>query len=722
MTPGRILREGANCWRIARARHAAFLVDADLYFRAFRSAVRRARRSVLIAGWDIDSRVRLLRDGAPDGLPDRLGDFLKAVLARRRSLRIHVLAWDYSLVYAFEREWLPIYKLSWGTRRRLHVHMDGEHPLEGSHHQKIVVVDDAIAFAGGIDLSRERWDTPGHRPEDHRRLDPGGEAFPPRHDVQMAVTGEAARALGDLVRERWRRSTGRRIPVPQDRPEPDPWPLPAAPDMENVDVGIARTEPAYDGRPDVREVERLYLDSLAGARRFLYLEHQYLTSRSVCAALAARLGERAGPEIVVVLPSNAAGFLEQTTMDVLRSRTLATLREADRHGRLRVYFPSVRGPGEAAIHVHSKVTVVDDDFARVGSSNLSNRSMGVDTECDLAVEAAGDEKARRAISGFRNRLLGEHLGVEPGRLEEAIARGGSLIDAIESLRGGPRTLQELDPDIPPELDALVPDSELIDGERPIDPERLADHLLPKEERKSASDRVALAVSLLLVLLALAAAWRWTPMREWLDIGEIAASIDRFRGTFAAPLLAAGAFLLGGLLVVPVTVCIVATLLAFGPWHGLAYSLLGAELSALLTYGIGRLLGEGAVRRLAGSRVGRVARRLSKQGILTVVAVRMIPVAPYTLVNVVAGAVRYRLRDFAIGTAIGLAPGIAALAILVDRLGTAVRDRDPSTFLVLGAASAAVALALLGVRAWLRRARRAEPAGTPGEAEGRTGRD
>ncbi len=715
--PDRILREGANCWRIARARRAAFLVDADRYFRAFRSSVKQARQSILIAGWDIDTRVQLVRDGAgDDGLPSRLGDFLKTILSRRRGLTIHILAWDYAMVYAFEREWLPIYKLSWGGRRRLHFHMDGAHPFEASHHQKIVVVDDAIGFAGGIDLSKGRWDTPGHSAEDPRRTDPEGEAFLPRHDVQMAVTGGAAKALGELVRERWRRSTGKRIPPPEDLSETDFWPLPGEPDMENVEVGVARTEPAYDGRPEVREVERLYLDSIAGARRFLYLENQYLTAKSVGKALAARLDERDGPEIVIVLPSKAAGWLEQGTMDVLRSRLITDLRKADRHGRLRIYFPSVRAPREEAIYVHSKVMTVDDDLARVGSSNLSNRSMGVDTECDLAVEAAGEERARRAIAGFRNRLLGEHLGVTPERLAEAIARRESLIGAIESLRGGPRTLEELDPSVPPELDSLVPDSEVIDAERPVDPDRLADDLLPKEGRRSASKRLIIAILVMAIFVALAAAWRWTPMREWLDIGEIASRVDRFRGTAVAPLLVAGAFMLGGLLVVPVTVCILATMLAFGPGKGFLYSLLGAAMSAFLTYAIGWSLGEDTVRRLAGSRVGRVARRLSKRGILTMVAVRMIPVAPYTLVNVVAGATRFRPRDFAIGTVIGMAPGMTVLAILVDRLGSAIRNPDSSTLLALAAASAGIALSVLGLRAWLRRSR-GTGTGEPGPPAG-----
>jgi phosphatidylserine/phosphatidylglycerophosphate/cardiolipin synthase-like enzyme len=82
----------------------AFLIDGAAYFRAVREAVREARHSLFILGWDIDSRMRLVPQGARDGYPERLGDFLNAVVARRRGLRACVLSWDFADVYALERE------------------------------------------------------------------------------------------------------------------------------------------------------------------------------------------------------------------------------------------------------------------------------------------------------------------------------------------------------------------------------------------------------------------------------------------------------------------------------------------------------------------------------------------------------------------------------------------------------------------------------------------
>ena len=277
-TPGaagaRILAPGRNCWRVERARRMAFLIDGAAYFRAVREAVREARHSLFILGWDIDSRMRLVPQGARDGYPERLGDFLNAVVARRRGLRACVLSWDFAMLYALEREWLPVYKLDWRTHRRLTFRLDARHPLGASHHQKVIVVDDRVAFVGGFDLTQRRWDTSEHAMDEPLRRDPDGKPYAPFHDVQALVDGDVARALGELCRDRWRRAGCRNAPPVADPDEHDPWPASCTPDVTNVDVGIARTEPAYGGSPGIAEVRELHLDALASARRHIFMENQ----------------------------------------------------------------------------------------------------------------------------------------------------------------------------------------------------------------------------------------------------------------------------------------------------------------------------------------------------------------------------------------------------------------------------------------------------------------
>ncbi len=425
-----ILQEGHNCWRLAESGRAAFLIDGAAYFAAFAAAVARARRSVFILGWDIDSRIRLHRDGQQGDLPQRLGSFLDAVAARRKELHIHILDWDFAMLYALEREPLPSLKLGWQSHRRVHFRLDDQHPIGASHHQKIVVIDDRIAFVGGLDLAQGRWDTAEHAADDPRRRD-NGLCYPPFHDVQMLVDGETAAALGELARRRWQRVTGELPPPAGDAG--DPWPPEVTPDLHGVRIGIARTAPAFSLGGEIREVEKLYLDAIAAARTAIYIENQYLTSSVIGAALAARLREKQGPEVLLVLPRECSGWLEENTMGVLRARILRRLREADRYGRLLVCYPDTKGLGNHFIQVHSKLLVIDDRLVRIGSANLNNRSMGFDTECDLAIEADRPE-VQEAIARFRHRLLAEHLGCTPAVVAEAVARNDSLLqcgDAAE---------------------------------------------------------------------------------------------------------------------------------------------------------------------------------------------------------------------------------------------------------------------------------------------------
>ncbi|MGD8541314.1 MAG: hypothetical protein PVI39_03425, partial [Desulfobacteraceae bacterium] len=193
------LKPGVNCWRVEKADRVAVIVDAADYFAAFAESCRAAQRQILILGWDFDRHERLHRDDRERELPDRLGAFLAALVKHRRGLKVYLLSWDFNMIYAAERELLPALRLQ--APPRLHFRLDGEHPSGASHHQKVVVIDDRLAFVGGIDLSRWRWDTSRHTPRDPRRTDPNGKPYPPFHDLMMVVAGPAAARLGELARE-----------------------------------------------------------------------------------------------------------------------------------------------------------------------------------------------------------------------------------------------------------------------------------------------------------------------------------------------------------------------------------------------------------------------------------------------------------------------------------------------------------------------------------------
>ncbi|MBE0620155.1 MAG: VTT domain-containing protein [Burkholderiales bacterium] len=696
-----ILRPGENCWRVARADRAALLVDGDAYFSALRQAARNAEHSIFIVGWDIDSRIPFPPGAQDDGLPATLGKFLDALIERKRALQIYVLDWDFALLYAPDREILPIYNLGWRTHKRLHFHLDDRHPPGASHHQKIVVVDDALAFVGGLDLTKGRWDTPRHAPDEPDRRSPDGKPYAPFHDTQLMVEGAAAAALGELARRRWRRATGHDAQAVGPPAGDGLWPPGVEAEFRDIDVAIARTEPEYEGAAPVREVLQLYLDGIRAAKRSIYIENQYFTAVAIGRAIEERLAESDGPEIVIVTRRAGGGWLEQNTMGLLRARLIRHLVPRDRHGRLRVYCPEQAGLGEECIDLHSKLMIVDDRLLRVGSANLNNRSMGVDTECDLAIEARSPDETQ-AIAHIRERLLAEHLGVEPQQFAQALERHGSLIGAIEALQGRDRSLSLLEPTLDPDIDRLMPDADVIDPEQPVDPERLVEEIVPADERPHASRRI-LAVTLLLLLAAgLALAWRWGPLHQWLDVDTLRALSREIERSPWAPAWMLGAYVGASLAAMPITVLIVATAFAFGPWTTVAYALSGSLLGGGLTFALGHALGRRVVRQIAGKRLNALSRRLGEGGVFAVMVLRMLPVAPFTVVNLVAGASHVRMRDFLIGTALGMTPGILAVAVFSDRLAAALRDPTPGAIALLALVLVAVAGGALGIRWWLRR--------------------
>lgn len=669
-----------NCWRVVQGKRLAVLLDGESYFSAVRSALIAARQRVFILAWDIHSKVTLQAEDPGDGLPTALADLLPALLERNPRLDVHILLWSYAPIYALEREPLFFGETPWDKHPRLHFAQDDNHPLAASHHQKLVVVDGRIAFCGGFDLSKWRWDTSEHLAEDPRRVDADGEPYPPFHDIQMLVDGQAAKALEALCLSRWSRATGEELAAVEP-PESDPWPDAVGALLQDHDCAIARTFPAYKDQREAREVEQLYLDMIAAAEGFIYIENQYLTSAAICEALGKRLHRRHGPEVVIVLPRETGDWLEQHTMDVLRARRLGPLREADRHGRLRVYYPAVPGLENGCLMVHAKLMIVDDRLLRVGSSNLSNRSMGLDTECDLCI-AARDAGEKAAIAGLRRQLLGMFLGLESKSVAWAEERESGLIAAIESLRSDGRTLAPLSSEADPEWERQLPDDRLIDPDRPLNASDVSNAVIGRRSIPHARRRLWLGAGLVLMLLALAAAWRWTDLGTWLQQPQtLAQSVTAALHGPSGPALLAAGFVLGSLIAVPVTLLILVTALVYGPALGALYALTGSLLAATATYELGYYLGRPGVERLSGGSLHSLSERLARRGILTIVAVRIVPVAPFTVLNLFAGASHIGRRDFLIGTLIGMVPGVAAMSVFAEGILALVRDADFKHFLV-----------------------------------------
>lgn len=462
-----MLDPGRNCWRVESADRLAVIIDAERYFAVAREALLKARRRIMLVGWDFDARIELDPSLSGDEGPGKVGKFLLWLVERNPDLEIFLLRWDIgALRSVFRGSTLPIV-VRFAIHPRIHVKLDSHHPTASSHHQKIVSIDDCFAFCGGIDMTNGRWDTRHHRDHEQGRKGGFGQPYGPWHDATTALSGDAARALAQVCRERWESAGGRQL-APVDEPG-NCWPESLSPTLRDAPVGIARTHPQMPDVAPLYEVETLFLDQIASAQRHVYFESQYFASRRVAEAIAERMEEEDGPEFVIVNPLSAEGWLEPMAMDSARARLFTALRARDRHGRLKLYHP--HSTGGTPIYVHAKITIVDDCQLRVGSANLNNRSMRLDTECDVVVDASqrpDNATLRQAITAIRDDLLAEHLELPVEAVSAQIARTGSLIKAIEQLRTTQRTLLPYEvPDVDA-VDAWLADNEILDPEGPAD--------------------------------------------------------------------------------------------------------------------------------------------------------------------------------------------------------------------------------------------------------------
>ncbi|MFW6357207.1 MAG: VTT domain-containing protein [bacterium] len=695
----KILEEEKTCWRISRASRAAVLIDADDYFRAVYESISQARQYVLMTGWEFDSRFHLLRGEDTISGETRFRRFLDETVKARPDLNIYILAWDYSMVFAMEREPLPLLQLGWNTHKRIHFRLDGEHPLGGSHHQKIVVVDGELAFVGGLDLTKRRWDTSEHNPDNPLRVDPSGIAYGPFHDVQMMVEGRVVSDLTEIFLRRWKRGTGKTLELPEPYAH-DIWPETYAPEFHNVRIGISRTEPAFKARKEIREIQTLYTEAIKAAQRYIYIENQYLTAPVIQEALSQRLRSPDCPEIAIIVPHQSRGWLEEKTLDLLRDRLLKKLFEDDRHGRLGVFYPHVDGLTDTCIKVHSKVMIVDDRLLSVGSANLNNRSMGLDTECNLTIEST-DEKCSRSITRIVSRLLADHCALPLEKLE-SVTTAGSLLNTIRAQKGVHR-LVEFDPDEIQARPDLEFDMNYLDPEQPTRLDKSVDRFIPEDGETQTRFRLLKFSIALLILLGLAAAWRWTPLSSWVEVDTLLSWADFLGENRAlAPPIVLGAYIIGGLTMFPVTVLIAATAAIFNPVETLFYAYIGSVLSAVTTYWIGWVLGRETIRRMAGSTVNNLSRRIATQGILTVTLVRMLPIAPFSLVNMVAGASHISFLQYLVGTVLGMTPGILAITIFTEGLVSFLRNPDWGNFGILVIVSVLMIVAGIWMKKRLRR--------------------
>jgi phosphatidylserine/phosphatidylglycerophosphate/cardiolipin synthase-like enzyme len=269
---------------------------------------------------------------------------------------------------------------------KIEAHADGCTGFTHCHHEKTIVIDDRLAFVGGIDLTAEsgdRFDSVAHVARGHLGW----------HDVASLVRGPAVADVAEHFRMRWHEVTGKTIP-----------PVGGVEETGDLDVQIIRTIPEhiYSAVPRGEfGILESYVRALRSARRLIYLENQFLWSPEITAIVADKL--RRPPDdrfrVLIVLPSKP-----NTGADDTRG-SLGALIEADNGaGRLLACtLYAHEGAFSDPIYVHAKVAIVDDHWLTIGSANLNDHSLFNDTEMNVVIR--DDELA----TNTRHRLWAEHL-------------------------------------------------------------------------------------------------------------------------------------------------------------------------------------------------------------------------------------------------------------------------------------------------------------------------
>ncbi|HEX4806249.1 MAG TPA: phospholipase D family protein [Conexibacter sp.] len=396
------------------------LIDGERAISAIRAAIERARSHVHLAGWHVTPSFAMARDG------DRPATTLRELLAAAAErVPVRVLLWAGPPLPVFDPTRSDVKRvheqLTHGTRIRCA--LDARERTMHCHHEKVVIVDDEVAFVGGIDLTTlagDRWDSRAH-PADGRLG---------WHDAATRLRGPAVVDVAEHVRARWQEVAREPLPAPR-----------AQPPAGETTVQVLRTVPdgtyRFAPRGEFRILDA-YLRALRSAQRLIYLENQFLWSTEVVELLAAKLRDPPHPDfrLLLVLPARP-----NNGADTTRGQLGRLVEAAGDSGRLLATTISCHsGARTHALYVHAKVAIVDDRWLTVGSANLNEHSLFNDTEMNVATCDAA--LARRT----RLELWAEHLETD---VERVAGDPASVVDgmwrpiAAEQLRlhraGLPRT-------------------------------------------------------------------------------------------------------------------------------------------------------------------------------------------------------------------------------------------------------------------------------------------
>ena len=712
-----IFQPGQNCWVKSTADFSAPLIDCANYYKALHSAIVKASHSIFIVGWDIDSRIRLLRgeDEKRSEAPSVISDLLEWKAKQNPNINIYLLRWDSSLAFFSQREMWAKEVWEENTPNNVQAELDDSIPLGGSQHQKVVVIDDEVVFSGGMDVSTNRWDTRDHPVISTERLGPDGE-YGPLHDVQMVASGPVVEDFAKLARWRWQRVANT---SPVDLREksidsgndsnvgsgkavlPSTWPDGFPPMFNDVECALARTIPFMDDAEPAQEVRHMLLDLIGEAESFIYIENQFTARIEIAEALNKQLNLKPDLNVIIVSSFEPKGKFECEAFWATRREFKAVVEDGVDSQRVKLTYSSIQDmQGRTAYkRIHSKVMTIDDKYLVIGSSNLSNRSMALDTEIDTVLFGNSDDN-KAMIAQVRNDLLAEHTG---RTLEDVAELMAESVDSsgeqqpVEALMQGQLAhgyvLTEVRDEIFTQTSTDNMYRALSDPEEPlISLPTFGGGVIPARNPRRRSIMILIALVFVSIFAGLLF---WASQSiEWLSSESISAFLEKSRGTYFALPTVLLVYVVGGLLFFPVTVLSLAVAAIFGPIWGPVYGIMGALLSSAILFAIGKIAGNSGLRKMGGPKVATIDEKLKRSGIVGVAAIRMLPVAPFSLVNLVAGISSIGIVQFLVGTFLGMFPPMIAKGLVGDSIAQIWQNPSVATISYL-----AIGIVLWGLLIW-----------------------
>lgn len=655
-------------------------LSANEYYLELYKNFQLAQRSIFILGWDVHSSVDLLPEGRSDRdvAPSQLHLLLKWVANKNKDLKIYILPWEYAFFYTFERDLFLEAKFKWIAPSNIKFSTDGTNPIGASHHQKIVLIDDTIAYCGGIDLTVHRWDNKEHIPNNPKRVLLDGSMYPPYHDLQLRIQGDLVKDFSKIVRSRYRNATGNHIPISNTKNE-QLIKVKGSISLEAQNARVLQTRPTGTYGKELREVEQAYLDLIRNAKSFLYIENQYLTSDLITEELIKRLSEDTCPEIMIVLPKMAGAWLELETMGRLQAEKCLRISSADKYKRLQILYPDdSRLKENDYIVVHSKLMLADHSRLVIGSANLTNRSLGLDTECSVYVEGHYQNLFFNLISMFSD--------VSTEDISQMFENGHSyktIVSAINS-KSSFKKLKDINvfsyrPTIP---DDLIPDKDYLDQSQPVEfDQQLQLYNKAIKKRWKILQRltqnwgfaVTLFGGLFLVLL-----WNYYPLSSLL--GKDQALYQSLLYSPYAILIICGIFFVAGIFFIPINLLILLTAPLYKPHHAFLLIMLGTQFFCFSTYLMGRIVFYlQKTQATYGSH--KIVKAFKDNSLLTFIFIRILPIAPSTVIGMIAGYLKASFLQYQIGSAIGIIPGTVALIFFQKSLFAIFQDYSWQNVLV-----------------------------------------